>query len=250
MTAQDLLDLHVPGTPLVLPNIWDADTARLVVAAGFPAVATSSVAVAGTLGYGDGEEATAAEMFAAAARITAAVDVPVTVDAESGYGLPPGALAEMLLEIEAAGCNVEDTDQQSGRRRTPSEQAGFIAQLREHADDALIVNARIDSFLSASSAEAERAALPDAIERARAYLDAGAHCVYPIHVRSADVLEEFVAAVAPAPVNATYLPGGPDLTQPAGIGVARISLGGGLWQAARRWLADALAEVAAGKAPY
>src|SRR5690606_13622754 len=84
VTARDLLDLHVPGRPLVLPNIWDADTARLVVEAGFPAVATSSVAVAATLGYSDGEEATAAEMFAAAGRIVAAVDVPVTVDAESG----------------------------------------------------------------------------------------------------------------------------------------------------------------------
>src|SRR5690606_41260441 len=104
---RSLLDLHVPGRPLVLPNIWDADTARLVVEAGFPAVATSSVAVAATLGYSDGEEATAAEMFAAAGRIVAAVDVPVTVDAESVYGLPPSALAEPQVDVDAAGAHIE-----------------------------------------------------------------------------------------------------------------------------------------------
>lgn len=250
MTARDLLDLHVPGRPLVLPNIWDADTARLVVEAGFPAVATSSVAVAATLGYSDGEEATAAEMFAAAGRIVAAVDVPVTVDAESGYGLPPSALAELLFDVDAAGCNIEDTDQQERRRREPREQAVFLAKLRDSVGDGVVINARIDTFLATDSEEAERAALPDAVERARAYLDAGADCVYPIHVRSAAVLEEFVSAVAPAPVNATYLRGGPDLGQLAELGVARISLGGGLWQAVRHWLARKLADVAAGTAPY
>src|SRR5690606_41470623 len=92
---RSLLDLHVPGRPLVLPNIWDADTARLVVEAGFPAVATSSVAVAATLGYSDGEEATAAEMFAAAGRIVAAVALPATVAPEAGYRLRRRALAEL-----------------------------------------------------------------------------------------------------------------------------------------------------------
>lgn len=247
MTAKDLLSLHVPGHPLVLPNVWDADTARLVAEAGFPAVATSSVAVAATLGYADGEEATAGEMFAAAARISAVVDVPMTVDAESGYGLPASALAGMLAEVDAAGCNLEDTDQQAGERRSEQEQAALLAGLRSRAGDSLVINARIDSFLGAKD---ERAVLPDALSRARAYLDAGADCVYPIHVKSTEVLAEFVAAVAPAPVNVTYLPGGPDLTALAGLGVARVSLGGGLWKASRQWLTRALGDIAVGTMPY
>lgn len=247
MTAQDLLSLHVPGRPLVLPNVWDADSARLVLAAGFPVVATSSVAVAGVLGYDDGEQASPGEMFDAAARIAAVVDAPLSVDAESGYGLPPGELVDRLLEVDAVGCNVEDTDQQRGERRSGAEQAAFLAAMRERAGAALVINARIDSFLGAAD---ERSALPDAVERARRYLDAGADCVYPIHLRSADVLAEFVAAVRPARVNATYLPGGPDLPTLAEAGVARVSLGGGLWQAARSWLTDVLEALAAGHPPY
>ena len=94
MTAALLRSLHVPGKPLVLPNAWDPGTAKLVVEAGFPVVATSSAAVAESLGYPDHQGAPAGEMFAAAARIVRAVDVPVTVDAESGYGLPPEEFAE------------------------------------------------------------------------------------------------------------------------------------------------------------
>src|ERR1700754_1753100 len=82
-----LRSLHRPGAPLLLPNVWDAATAKAVVASGFPVVATTSGGVAATLGYEDQEGAPADEMFAAAARIARAVDVPVTVDAEAGYGL-------------------------------------------------------------------------------------------------------------------------------------------------------------------
>src|SRR5215470_15005112 len=87
--CEELRSLHQPGTPLLLPNAWDVATARAVVAAGFPVVATSSGGVAATLGYEDHEGAPAEEMLAAAARITKGVDVPVTVDAEAGYGMKP-----------------------------------------------------------------------------------------------------------------------------------------------------------------
>src|SRR4051812_13717636 len=106
----DLLrSLHVPGRPLVLPNAWDAASARAVVAAGFPVVATTSAGVAAALGYDDHEGAPAGEMLAAAARIARAVDAPVTVDAEAGYGLTADELAAALLDVGAAGCNLEDT---------------------------------------------------------------------------------------------------------------------------------------------
>src|SRR5215468_21412 len=107
----DLLrSLHRPGDPLLLPNALDAATARAVVAAGFPVVATTSGGVAAALGYEDHEGAPADEMLAAAARIARAVDVPVTVDAEAGYGLEPAGLVAALQAIGAAGCNLEDTD--------------------------------------------------------------------------------------------------------------------------------------------
>src|ERR1700757_2943950 len=107
----DLLrSLHRRGDPLLLPNAWDVATAKAVVAAGFPVVATTSWAVAATLGYEDEERAPPDEMFAAAARIARSVEVPVTVDAEAGYGMRPAELVAALQEAGAAGCNLKDTE--------------------------------------------------------------------------------------------------------------------------------------------
>src|SRR3954471_14703983 len=116
----DLLrSLHRPGDPLLLPNALDVATARAVVAAGFPVVATTSGGVAGALGYEDHEGAPGDEMLAAAGRITRAVDVPVTVDAEAGYGMEPAELVDALRTIGAAGCNLEDTDHSDETLRDP-----------------------------------------------------------------------------------------------------------------------------------
>src|SRR6185436_5072925 len=112
--CDELRLLHRPGDPLLLPNAWDVATARAVVAAGFPVVATTSGGVAATLGYEDHEGAPGEEMLAAAARIARAVDVPVTVDAEAGYGMEPAELVAALRTMGAAGCNLEDTDYGSG----------------------------------------------------------------------------------------------------------------------------------------
>jgi 2-methylisocitrate lyase-like PEP mutase family enzyme len=245
VTAAALKALHVPGKPLVLPNAWDADTARLVEAAGFPVVATSSVAVASALGFPDGEKAPAEEMFAAAKRIAKAVSVPVTVDAESGYGLSGAELAGRLFDAGAVGCNFEDTDHATGDVRPVAEQAERIAALREAAGDLLVINARVDSFRGVDPEDH----LVDGIARAKAYLDAGADCVYPIHLRNPEVLAVFVQGVGGA-VNAPAWPSSPGLGGLAELGVARISLGGGLWQYARKHLEATLAGVAEGKLPY
>lgn len=247
MTAARLRDLHVPGSPLLLPNAWDAASARLVEAAGFPVVATSSGAVAESLGYADAEAAPVAEMFDAARRIARSVALPVTVDAESGYGLPPAELAARLADTGAVGCNIEDTDHRAGGLVPTAQQAQRLAALHEAAGDDLVINARIDVFLGAPD---EGARLAEAIERARAYLAAGAHCVYPILVRSPEVITAFVEAVAPAAVNVMYLPGGPDLVSLAKAGVARVSLGTGLWRHVKTSLATTLTDLAAGVAPY
>src|ERR687898_3672567 len=123
----DLLrSLQRPGAPLLLPNAWDVATARAVVAAGFPVVATTSGGVAAALGYEDHEGAPGDEMFAAAARIARGVEVPVTVDAEAGYGMEPAELVAALRSAGAAGCNLEDTDHIAGSLRDPDRHADWL----------------------------------------------------------------------------------------------------------------------------
>src|SRR6516164_11585359 len=132
----DLLrSLHRPGAPLLLPNVWDVATARAVVAAGFPVVATTSGGVAATLGYEDQEGAPAEEMLAAAARIARGVEVPVTVDAEAGYGMEPAELVAALRTAGAAGCNLEDTDHTADCHRDPERHADWLRAIRQAASE-------------------------------------------------------------------------------------------------------------------
>lgn len=238
MTAALLRSLHVPGRPLVLPNVWDAGTARLTVDAGCPVVATSSAAVAEALGYTDHEGAPVDAMFAVVRRIATTVDVPVTVDAEAGYGLPPAELVARLLDAGAVGCNLEDTDHTGGGLTPAAKQAEYLAEVRAAAGTDLVVNARVDSFLDAKD---DQAVLADAVARARAYLAAGADCVYPILVRSVPVLKSFVDEV-PGPVNAVLLPT-TSVSELASVGVSRVSLGPGLWRRTQAMLRETLGEL-------
>ena len=224
----DLLrSLHVPGTPLVLPNAWDVASARAVVAAGFPVVATTSAGVAATLGYDDHEGAPADEMLAAAARIASSVDVPVTVDAEAGYGMSPRDLVDALLSTGAAGCNLEDTDHAAGRLVETARHSDWLTDVRGAALDrgyGLVINARIDVFLADGEAHPQHELLGEAIARALAYRAAGADCVFPILLADTDAVAEFVRAVD-VPVNVLALPQAPSITRLAELGVARISYG-------------------------
>src|SRR5215218_8271335 len=145
-----LRSLQRPGAPLLLPNAWDVATARAVVAAGFPVVATTSGGVAAALGYEDHEGAPADEMLAAAARITRGVDVPVTIDAEAGYGMAPADLVAALRGAGAAGCNLEDTDHAAGSLRDEDRHAQWLKAVRRAASEdgyPLVINARVDVFL-------------------------------------------------------------------------------------------------------
>lgn len=216
-----LRELH-HGKLLVLPNAWDEESASLVVEAGFPVVATSSAAVADALGYEDGERAPWREMFAAVARIAGAVPVPVTVDAEAGYGLAPDQLVAELLAAGAAGCNLEDTDHRAGGLVPAAAQADRLAGVRAAAGAALVVNARIDTFLPYSGfSTAERT--DETIRRGRLYREAGVDCVYPIGVASAAELGKVVDGVG-GPVNGNT--GAElDLDTLASLGVARVSFG-------------------------
>jgi 2-methylisocitrate lyase-like PEP mutase family enzyme len=228
----DLLrSLHRPGDPLLLPNAWDVATARAVVAAGFPVVATTSAGVAATLGYEDHEHAPGDEMLAAAARIARGVDAPVTVDAEAGYGMEPAALVATLRSAGAAGCNLEDTDHAAGRLRDPDAHAEWLRAVREAASAdgyPLVINARVDVFLGPFLAGAgpgtQEALVPEALRRAQAYLEAGVDCVFPIVLWETDALRPFMAEVG-GPVNVVRLPQAPSLAELAALGVARVSWG-------------------------
>ena len=226
----DLLrSLHRPGDPLLLPNAWDVATARAVVAAGFPVVATTSGGVAAALGYEDHEGAPGEEMLAAAARIARGVDVPVTVDAEAGYGMEPAALVAVLRTMGAAGCNLEDSDYGAGGLRDPDRHAPWLTAVRRAASEdgyPLVINARVDVFLGGFLAGAgpgtQEELVPEALRRANAYLEAGADCVYPIALWEADPLRGFMSDVR-GPVNVIRLPQAPSLAELAALGVARVS---------------------------
>jgi 2-methylisocitrate lyase-like PEP mutase family enzyme len=215
-----LRGLHRPGEPLILPNVWDAGSATVVQDAGFPALATASAAIAAMLGYPDHEGAPVEEMFAAASRVIRAVSVPVTVDAEAGYGLPPAELVERLVAIGAVGCNLEDTDHSSGALVQAARQAEYIAAVRAAAKangTDLVINARADTFIAKSPDP-----VAEAIERGRLYLEAGADCVYPIMASD----EEHISALTkeiPGPVNANAISATPGRL--AELGVARVSYG-------------------------
>lgn len=224
--AQALRALHRSGEPLVLANAWDAVTAKNVEAAGFPAVATTSAGVALALGYEDHEQTPPDEMFAAVARIAAAVDVPVTADLEGGYGLGAEELVERMLAAGVVGLNFEDTDHASGGDSliAPSAQATRIAELRQAARASgvdIVINARTDSYVRQVTDPFDAS-----LGRGREYLGAGADCVFPIAVREEREIAKFASEFAA--VNVLFVPGVPDLARLAQLGVARVSVGGGL----------------------
>lgn len=239
--AAVLRALHVPGKPLILPNAWDAASAVAVQEAGFPAVATGSAAVAQVLGYEDHEVTPAAEMLAAVARVVRVVDVPVTADMERGYGLEPAELVERLLATGAVGCNLEDSDPRSGELIEAGRQADFLAGVRAAAGQALVINARVDAYIRGEPGEA--------VHRARRYLEAGADCVYPIGLAAEAGIEALVAEVG-GPVNILFRPGAPTLERLAELGVARVSYGHGLHEAAHAYAVRMIQAVSEGHDPY
>lgn len=243
--CQVLRALHRPGQPLILPNAWDVSSAQAVVNAGFPVVATTSGGVAAALGYGDHEQAPAAEMFAVAARIARSVEVPVTVDAEAGYGLPPDDLVDALLDAGVAGCNLEDTDHKSGTLVDVAEHSAWLTAVRDAARSRgyeLVINARVDVFLPQHSTSSADSRLEQGILRGRAYAGAGADCVYPILLADAQSIGQFTEAVK-HPVNILALPSAPSLAQLMDMGVARISYGSMLHRRSMDHLSTLLAQL-------
>jgi 2-methylisocitrate lyase-like PEP mutase family enzyme len=213
--AETLRALHRGPGLLVLPNAWDVASARLLAALpGCRALATTSGGVARSIGFEDGQ-APGEEMLRVAARIAAAVEVPVSADLESGYG-DPVATARTAFEAGIAGINLEDS--RGGALVTLDEQVEVLRAVRAAVPE-LVVNARVDVFLHGDGD------VNEAVERANAYLDAGADCTFPIFAPAAALPE--LAARTNGPVNALAAPEA-DLAELARIGVRRVTYGSGL----------------------
>ena len=248
--ADRLRSLH-DARPLVLPNVWDAASAQTFAGAGFGALATGSASVAATLGYDDHQAMPVDEAFAAVARITRVVDVPVSADLEAGYGLPPAEFVERLLDAGAVGCNLEDTDHAAGDGSLLDidAQAAYLAAVVDAAASAgvpIVLNARVDTYARRAGATPEER-FESTIDRARAYRAAGASCIYPI--LAADDAVGPLAAAIDAPVNALHRSGGPTLGELGALGVARITFGSGLHRVAMNAVEATATALAAGKEP-
>jgi len=231
---------------LVLPNAWDAASARVLEAAGFPALATTSGGVANALGYDDHEGAPMPEMLAAAARIVRAVSVPVTVDFEAGYGLQASEIVARLIDAGAAGFNFEDSDHAAGSGLLAAEaHAERIAAIK-HAARAvgvdLVLNARVDVFIQRQGSFEEQTT--EGLRRAALYHEAGADCIYPILLADEAVISRFVEAVGP--INLNLRSNGPlSLQRAAALGVRRVSYATSLFRAAMATLEQTAAQISA-----
>lgn len=227
--ADRLLDLHHGGTTLILPTVWDAWSARAVVDAGFAALTIGSHPLAESRGQADNEGMSLDDALDGIRHISAAVDVPVSADMESGYGTAPAELVERVLDAGAVGINVEDTVHGEGRMRSLQEHADYIGALRAAADDAgvdLVINARTDAFLQKT--EVFDDPLAEAIRRLQACEAAGARCVYPVRAPDADAVRTLIAELS-GPVNVIAHPikgsAAGSLDDLRALGVHRVSFG-------------------------
>jgi 2-methylisocitrate lyase-like PEP mutase family enzyme len=226
--AARLRALHVPGRPLVAPNAWDAASAQIIERAAFPAISTSSNAIAGCLGWEDGETAPVEAMLTSASQIARSVAVPVTIDFERGYGLAPEELVERFALTGAVGLNLEDSKPRTGEMIEIDDQVDFVRAVRaaaEAADLDLVINARTDSFLRQIGSSKDQ--LSASIDRGNRYLEAGADCVYPLGAGDPAVIGVLAAAIR-GPVNVACGVQAPPIADLAALGVARVTFGPGL----------------------
>jgi len=247
--AEKLRKLHHGPRILALPNAWDAVSARILEELGYPAIATSSAAVAFSLGYPDGQRISRREMLEVVARIARAVEIPVTADMESGYGKTSEEIAETTKQLVASGAvglNFEDI---TGDDETSHVELGLqIKKIRAIRDTSaalgvpLVINARTDVYLMPIGPAATR--FERTVERMRAYRDAGADCLFAPGVCDREIIAKLVKALG-APLNILVSQGCPSLDDLEKMGVARASAGssamraamGAFQRVAKDWLA-------------
>ncbi len=222
--AEILRSLHRGPEILLLANAWDCASARIVEEAGFPAIATTSAGMANALGYADGEHIPAAEMLAAVARIARCVRVPVTADLEAGYGDVAATTAGMVA-AGAVGLNLEDAGGDAG------EHAARVATVRRVGGEMgvhVVINARTDLYLNQIGEAGSR--FERACERLRAYIRAGADCVFVPGVTDEETIRRFVEALR-FPLNVLAMAGTPPIGRLQEMGVARVSVGSAMARA-------------------
>jgi 2-methylisocitrate lyase-like PEP mutase family enzyme len=219
--------LHVPGDPVVLFNVWDVGSALAVAKAGAKAIATGSASVAMANGFGDGENLPMEFALGNARRIAASVDLPVTVDFEGAYSNDPAQVAHNFAELAdtgVVGCNFEDQRVGGEGLHPIAWQAERIAAARGAVGPDFFINVRTDLFLKAPQETHDEAMLNEAVERVRAYADAGASGFFVPMLGDLGMLSR-LCAVSPVPVNFMTYPGCPSNADVAATGVARISHG-------------------------
>ena len=240
--------LHVRGAPLVLFNAWDAGSAKVVAKAGAKAIATGSWSVAAAHGFDDGEALTLDLALANLARIVRCVELPVTLDFEGGYAVEPAALAANVrraIDAGAIGFNFEDQVVGGSGQHPVEVQAKRIRAIRDAASAAgvpVFINARTDAFLQSSAHDA--AMVERALERARAYADAGASGFF-VPGLADEALIARVCEASPLPINIMASPKTPPKARLAALGVARISHGPGPYRLAMQALEAAAREAQA-----
>jgi len=234
MTMQDkaaaFRALHVAGSPLILFNAWDAGSAKAVAKAGAAAIATGSWSIAAANGLPDGEKVDRSLHLRTIASIAGSVDLPVTGDLESGFSAQPEGVGEtvsLAIDQGAIGCNLEDSYPADGSLRPVEEAAARFRSARSAADAALpgfFINARTDVFFQKPAEEHSLAMVEEAIERGRAYADAGADGLFVPFVTDIGLIRE-LASRSPLPLNVMRMSTTPSIAELADAGVARISHG-------------------------
>ena len=254
MSAQQTLfnafaALHVPGDPLVLFNVWDAGSALAVKRSGAKAIATGSYSVAKANGYEDGENTPLDLVIENAGRILRAVDLPVTIDFETGYGSTPEMVAaslSRLLDAGIVGANIEDGRLDGDGMTSIDTQMTRLQALvsaRSSTGVPAWINARTDVFL-VTPADKHSEHLQEAIERGAAYAEAGAHGFFVPGLADLDLIAEICEASS-LPVNVMASGKGPSVSDFANTGVARVSFGGHPWRLMMKKLADEAAKAIA-----
>ena len=235
--------LHKKGDPVILFNIWDAGSAQVVTGAGAKALATGSAPVAMAMGFVDGENTPLDLMLANLARITSAVDIPVTADIEGGYGAEPSKVTTTLsgaIDAGAVGCNFEDQIVGTNNLYDIADQVPRISAARKACDDLKVdayINARTDIFLKAKRDTHNDQMLDDALERAKAFEQAGASGFFAPGLADENLIARLCENTA-LPVNIIALPGVPDTKTLASLGVARISYGPVPYRKMTAWLEE------------
>ncbi|MCL2580947.1 MAG: isocitrate lyase/phosphoenolpyruvate mutase family protein [Streptosporangiales bacterium] len=240
--SRDFLALHRPGQPLLLPNPWDAGSAKLFASLGFEALATTSSGFAATLGRPDGS-VTRDEALAHAKTIVEATALPVSADLENGFADDPDGVARtaaLAVETGLAGFSIEDytgdTDGPVYDQGLAAERVAAAAEAAHAGPARLVLTARAENYLHG------RPDLDDTIARLKAYAEAGADVLYAPGLTRADDIRRVVAETG-RPVNVLALKGAPSVAELAGAGVSRVSVGGAFAYAAMAAVADAAAEL-------